>query len=212
MTISKSQKMLLQAIRDKNITDVRELLELAHVDPNFPGDAVNTPLHEAVQQNSLTIIKLLVENGANVQCYTRGWVTPRRFAEQENASKSIINFLLKEEDKSRQLPYISAFNNRAKKKKKTKPKGKPKTPPRFTAGSVPEIFKPEKWIGQIEKMQKEWRCVPRLLRKKFDIAAATVEARRQTLKLKAPANKIVLKREAPAVPPNSPPALPPPQG
>lgn len=212
MTFTKAQKALLKAIQNKDLSLVQDMLEIDDVNPNFPENATTTPLHEAVRQNSLPLVRLLVDCGANPLCYTVGWVTPRTLAQDEGANKRIISFLKEAEEQARyngSWPYSyyddtgqprqkqryldEAFNQIAK-KKKPKPR-KPKTPPRFTKETLPEIFKAEKWVGQVDKMQEEWKLVPKKLKKKFDIAAAVTEARQQTLKSKMPAARgIVLKK------------------
>lgn len=199
MGVTKAQLNLFNAVRNKQVNLVREMLEQDGVNPNFDERFNDSPLHEAVRQNSLTMVRLLVDNGADVGRCIDTWVTPLGLAEREDAVQAIIDFLTKAESNTRSWRYnedsywTMPQEAPPRKKAPAKPR-KPKTPPRFTAKTLPEIFRPEKWVGQVDKMQQEWELVPKKLKKAFDIAAAVSEARQQTLKSKMPSGGIVLKK------------------
>ncbi len=63
---------------------------------------------------------------------------------------------------------------------------------KFTSKTVPEIFAPEKWIGKVDAMQREWKKVPAHLKQKFDFSSALTEA--QQLTLKSRSKKIILRK------------------
>jgi ankyrin repeat protein len=55
---------------------VRALLESAHVDVNVATNKHATPLYVAAQRGHLSIVQLLHENGANIDCSFQNGFTP----------------------------------------------------------------------------------------------------------------------------------------
>ncbi|MBI3441679.1 MAG: ankyrin repeat domain-containing protein [Proteobacteria bacterium] len=216
MQITKDQKALLQAVQQQQISRVREMLEEDFIDPNFPDYSDTTPLHEAVRKNNLPLVRLLVVAGANVNCRTDDGMTPLELAEAREVNQSIIK-LLKQKSYGRSWgedPVASRKKKNASKKKAAATKafnlqmngaGETTDNPDLvkikeaTAETLPDIFKPEKWVGQVDKMQQLWEEVPRRLKKEFDFAAALTEARQKTLKNQA-FKKTVLRKDVPPPP------------
>ncbi|MCE9507461.1 MAG: ankyrin repeat domain-containing protein [Alphaproteobacteria bacterium] len=192
--ITRKQKALLTAVRNKRLAQVRDMLRDKHLDPNFPLDAETTPLHEAVKAGHLTILKLLVAAGADVSRTTQDGATPQGLAEDIGAKDIIIDYLKSEGNKllepgyqlpqRKKSPASESFNQSGSK-------------PVFTLQTLPEIFEPGKWAGKVEEMQKLWEGVPKRLKDKFDFEAALSEARLKTLKKNHAPSKTVIKKSAP---------------
>lgn len=80
-----------QAIRHSNFTHVKSLITEDVV--NIRDGEGRTPLFEAVIEDQLPIIKLLIEWGADINHQDRSGLTPLHFAVQ-NKSEDVIAFLL----------------------------------------------------------------------------------------------------------------------
>jgi ankyrin repeat protein len=88
-----AQQSILNAVKTSNATAVRTLVR-QHADVNLAEPDGTTPLHHAVQQNSIDITKLLIEAGANPKAANRYGVTPLSLA-CVNGNPDIVDALLK---------------------------------------------------------------------------------------------------------------------
>ena len=200
--ITRKQKALLTAVRQKRVTQIRDLLRDKHLDPNFPSYThTTTPLHEAVKTGNLTILKMLVAAGADVSCTTKDGATPQGLAESIGAKDSVIDYLKGEGEKLLDPDYQPPKRKKTTAGESFNQSGK-KTPstPAFTLQTLPEIFEPGKWAGKVDEMQKLWEGVPKRLKDKFDFEAALSEARLKTLKKNHAPAKTVIKKSAPKPP------------
>lgn len=70
--------VFLDSIKDNDVDTVRVMLRRAsaNIDINKINDSGLTALHQAVLENSLDLIKLLLENKANVNSYDEDSWTP----------------------------------------------------------------------------------------------------------------------------------------
>jgi len=97
---NKGTTMLGYAMKQKRYQIVKELLKIK-TDPNYCISSVNTinsPLYYAVVQNNLEMVKVLVENGANVQ-YKGCWQgklsgSLLNYALEKNINQDIIDYLI----------------------------------------------------------------------------------------------------------------------
>lgn len=80
-----------QAIRHSNLSQVKSLITEEVV--NICDGEGRTPLFEAITENHLPIIKLLIDMGADINHQDRNGLTPLHFAVQ-NKSENVIAFIL----------------------------------------------------------------------------------------------------------------------
>jgi len=186
MPITPEQRALLKAVIQQDLSAVQNLLDQG-ADPDFPTSARSTPLHEAVRHNDLEMVRMLVKAGACVDRRNRDGVIPLDMAYNTMANLSIIRFLEKAHEK------LFDKNGNYKPKKHKEKKLVAKEPAVAEIGglmvsskTLPDIFKPENWMGKVGEMQKLWDSVPKNLKKEFDYAAALAKARQETLKKKFP--------------------------
>lgn len=213
-TVSKDSE-LLQAVCQQKYSYVKKMLKDG-VDANSSSVKETTALHEAVRQDSIALVRLLVEAGADINRKAMGG-TPLDLALKRKSHQIIV--YLKHEGAStsaslrRKKTAGSAkkkkpgrkksagdFNRTAKKStvRSTSVTG-PEKSPMLHEETLADIFESKKWIGRVDKMQEEWEKVPQRLKKTFDFASILVEVRRKTLESRAPATP-PLKRNQPKPP------------
>lgn len=195
--ITRKQQALLNAVRNKRLSQVRDMLRDRTLDLDFPLDATETPLHEAVKAGHLTILKMLVAAGADVSRTTADGATPQGLAEDIGAKDSIIDYLKSEGEKLLEPGYQRPSRRKTAVSEDFNQSG---AKPAFTLQTLPEIFEPGKWVGKVEEMQKLWDDVPKRLKAKFDFEAALSDARLKTLKKNHTPGKPVIKKSAPKPP------------
>lgn len=88
-----AQQSVMSAVKSSNIAAVRTLLR-QHADVNQAEPDGTTPLHFAVQRNSVDITKLLIDAGANTKAANRYGVTPLSLA-CLNGDPDVVELLLK---------------------------------------------------------------------------------------------------------------------
>lgn len=204
MYLPQEQRELLHAIRNGKTGVVRTLLEDRGVRPDLPGIHDTTPLHEAVMAGSLSMVKMLVAAGADMNRLALDGTTALDVA-LDLKKTSIANYLrnagastaqelghskgTRPKITPKRKPRVSdPFNDMA--KKPALPGGK--DVPVFRADTLAEIFDAGKWVGKTQQMKKLWEQVPDRLKPQFDFAASLAEAQRQTLKQKAASKKPLL--------------------
>jgi ankyrin repeat protein len=176
------QKALLRAIQRQSLPDIRSILD-NHSNILRPiGTPFTTPLHEAIKVGNLDIIKLLVARGADVNFPDRGGSTPLDMALRRH--RDDITLYLKSRN-----AVIAA--------KKPAPVPQVAAPledkPYFSAKNLPDVFNPEKWVGQVKEMAKLWDKVPWRLKDTFDFSSAYSNARQRTLKQNHPKKDVFKK-------------------
>ncbi|ELU10545.1 hypothetical protein CAPTEDRAFT_104768, partial [Capitella teleta] len=80
----------------KGNVDISELLLRHGADPNQRNDVSNSPLHDAVlneTKDQLNVVKLLIQNGAHVNEKGMNGATPLHYA-ANNVNTSIADLLL----------------------------------------------------------------------------------------------------------------------
>ena len=80
---------LCYGISKNNYVAVKELIKRG-ADVNIPGEFDQTPLHTAVLTGNLDIIKLLLENGADLSQVDERNLTAIDYAKDEKDEKIII--------------------------------------------------------------------------------------------------------------------------
>ena len=85
---------LFTAIKDGDIGKVRNILDLNKKLINAKKENGMTPLHEAVYQGNLDIVKALISRGADVNAQKKGGFTPLHVAAQRG-HEDVASFLLK---------------------------------------------------------------------------------------------------------------------
>jgi len=92
--LSKDQKQLIRHVWGNDVEKVERLL-IKGVDANCINDDGYTPVHIAVSQNNVTLLKLLLDYGANADTREFGWgLTPLLLAARDGAEDS-LKLLLK---------------------------------------------------------------------------------------------------------------------
>jgi ankyrin repeat protein len=223
---TKLQRSLLAAVKRDDIITVRHLLSQG-CDPDFSDSRGMTPLHAAISIHNMTVIKMLVKAGANVDRTVvdrdlkgANLLSPLDLAIRIGDA-DIIKYL--KEKKARTGKKINLDEGRdeegwplwmnEKYPDKVPDAKKSKTPPSpeaafdpdkpvFTADNLKDVFAAAKWTGKTGEMQELWEQVPKKLKKKFDFAASLIEARRNTIN----SNANVKKLGAPKSPPPDTPA------
>lgn len=161
------QRDLAAAIAGNNIGLAGFFLQKG-ADPNFffiDGD--ETPLSEAVRNHNPGIVRLLIENGADMSLAKPGRPTPYQLAEDiADVTNDYSVFSYLEEEKSKKDQFV---NN----------------DPSPTARKLKDAFDPVRWGGRVAEMKKAWEDVPGYRKKDFDFDAVLSVVRRQALKEKA---------------------------
>lgn len=200
-TVSKDREFL-QAVGQQKYSYVKKMLKDG-VDPNSSSCRLTTALHEAVRQDSIALVRLLVEAGADVNRQTSGG-TPLDLALAAKSHRIIV-YLTHEGAKttatlSRKKTAVSVKKKKTGRKKSAGDFNRAaKKSTLFHQETLADIFESEKWIGRVDKMQEEWEKVPQRLKKTFDFSSILVEVRRRTLENRAPATP-PLKRNRPKPP------------
>lgn len=86
MTLTKSQKLLFNAVRTGSLAQVKaQLKKTGNID--FEGDYGRTPLEEAIFHGKVSIVKALVEGGADVNRVNDNGQTPLDYAKFHKETK-----------------------------------------------------------------------------------------------------------------------------
>lgn len=86
MTLTKSQKLLFNAVRTGSLAQVKaQLKKTGNID--FEGDYGRTPLEEAIFHGKVSIVKALVESGADVNRVNDNGQTPLDYAKFHKETK-----------------------------------------------------------------------------------------------------------------------------
>ena len=96
--LSDLNEQLQSAIKDGDLTEVKRLVEVEHVDPNLCtyGDKRATPLHLASDYGHLDIVRYLVEErNCDLECRTEYESTPLHYAALEGRL-DIVQYLISE--------------------------------------------------------------------------------------------------------------------
>jgi tetratricopeptide (TPR) repeat protein len=86
--------LLIQAVENNDIAQVRSLLSQGIKPSSFSGSMRMTPLHTAADQGNEEIVTMLLQAGAEVSSRTSGGWTPLHCAVDQNHAK-IVHILLK---------------------------------------------------------------------------------------------------------------------
>lgn len=198
---TKQQSELLKAVINDNVKYARALL-VQGVKPNFVAVGGVTLMREAIRNNSIKMVRLLVQFGADVNLAPKNSPLPLDFAEDTAAVThdfQIVNFLkskkavtydeLDDEGFPSWMSMANEEDRAALRRSRMKvvtgddsadpPK---KKEPAFTAEKLKDIFNPEAWVGKLSEMDKMWDKVPQRLKKNFDFASKRAEATRKTIK------------------------------
>lgn len=217
MAQSKKNQMLLMAARSGNLYRVKQLLSQGH-DPDA-GNTATTPLHEAVENGHLDIVKVLVKAGADINKTDRAGRTPFDVAmdrdfDDDPRAPGIMRYLKSKGGKPASQIRTAGIGKKSSvptsRKARLVSGGKgwddddaadetndvaeKKKEPAFKAETLKDVFNPNSWIGKTEQMEKLWQDVPERLKEKFDFAAALAEAQRQSMRRQFPAAKNILKK------------------
>lgn len=193
---------LMNAVRGSRVKEAKALLKQG-CDPDFlaygSASLRSAPLHEAVRNHDLPMIRALVNAGADVNIEDDRDVTPLDIAFLMR-HQDTIHYLKSKGGKSGGFPFVSSVgwdsddddsDYDPPPKKKPRLKTSAKSPvkregPVFTKENLKDIFESAKWTGKVEEMQKLWEKVPERLKKTFDFAASLSQARRDTIKKQYP--------------------------
>ncbi|XP_078608742.1 transient receptor potential cation channel subfamily A member 1-like [Branchiostoma floridae x Branchiostoma japonicum] len=83
------------AVNSGDVDHVRTLLNEPGVDVNARGDGNSTPLHLAVINNDISVVKLLLERDADIYAEDADHVSPWRLAQAAQCSLQILQVILK---------------------------------------------------------------------------------------------------------------------
>ncbi|XP_075055694.1 serine/threonine-protein phosphatase 6 regulatory ankyrin repeat subunit C isoform X4 [Mixophyes fleayi] len=112
------QHPLVQAIFNRNLEEIQQLLSSQKENVNILDQERRTPLHAAAYLGDMPVIELLIQSGANINAKDSLWLTPLHRAAAARNERA-ISLLIKHSadvnarDKNWQTPLHAAVANRA---------------------------------------------------------------------------------------------------
>lgn len=198
MALTKRNQALIKAVRGGDLSVLQIFLDDGY-SPAVKGAAPTTPLHEAVREGRIDMVRALVKAGAPVNKQDSRGKTAADLA-QILDDRDIVRYLQRRGACLKHQRGSSAQKSRRMKSAKfLAGGGMPEAAPQkkespFKADKLKDIFNPESWIGKTDEMQKLWQEVPSRLQEKFDFAAALAEAQRISMQRNFSGAKMQLKK------------------
>jgi ankyrin repeat protein len=97
---------LLDAIRDQNISNVKDLVDIQKVPVNFVSNFGTQPIHSAAAWNQVRIMEFLIVRGASVLATNDAGSTPLHIACQKG-KMDVVKYLIEESETVSKIPSVT---------------------------------------------------------------------------------------------------------